>query len=302
MDLESAADELYAAAPEDFMALRTQRVADAKDDGDKALAKEIGTLRRPTKSGWLVNLLARQAPDELQSLIDLGEALREAQQQLSGPDLRRLSSERHKAVDALARRAAALADDEGQSASEAVRQEVAGTLQAALADPSAAEVVLAGRVVSAITYGGFGTIDLGGASTVTRRAAPAKAATVKARATTRGSNKPTAEEAEAAAEREAAIAAAESTLATLAATLAEAEEAREAAAAHDTEADETRVDHRQHVDDLRSELQQAEEALETAEREKTATAEALSRAEAAADQATRDRDEAEALLDQLRAT
>lgn len=302
MDLESVADELYAAAPEDFMALRTQRVADAKDDGDEALAKEIGTLRRPTKSGWLVNLLARQAPDELQSLIDLGEALREAQQQLSGPDLRRLSSERHKAVDALARRAAALADDEGQSASEAVRQEVAGTLQAALADPSAAEVVLAGRVVSAITYGGFGTIDLGGASTVTRRAAPAKAATAKARATTRGAKKPTAEEAEAAAEREAAIAAAESTLATLAATAAEAEEAREAAAAHDTEADETRVDNRQHVDDLRSELQQAEEALETAEREKTATAEALSRAEAAADQATRDRDEAEALLDQLRAT
>ena len=84
MDLESVADELYAAAPEDFMALRTQRVADAKDDGDKALAKEIGTLRRPTKSGWLVNLLARQAPDELQSLIDLGEALREAQQQQIG--------------------------------------------------------------------------------------------------------------------------------------------------------------------------------------------------------------------------
>ncbi len=161
MDLNSVAEELYAAAPEDFMSLRSERVAAAKKAGDRALAKEIGQLRKPTRSAWLVNLLAREAPEELQGLLDLGTALREAQQNLSGPDLRRLSGERHRVVEALARHAAGLAADRGHAATEATRQEVVQTLQAALADPSAADVVRAGRAVQSINYGGFGTIDLG---------------------------------------------------------------------------------------------------------------------------------------------
>lgn len=294
MDLDSVADELYVVAPEEFMVLRTQRVADAKEAGERDLAKEITTLRKPTKSGWLVNLLARRAPEELQSLIELGAALREAQEQLSGPDLRRLSGERHKAVDALARRAAGLASDEGQSTSEAVRQEVSGTLQAALADPTAAEVVLAGHVVSAITYGGFGTIDLGGAPAVARRSAPVKAAPKKAKA---GQD---AAEAHAAAARAAAITQAEGTLATLVETLDATENAREAAATDETEAEAARVDAQQRVDDLRFELRQAEERLTAAETKRTAAAEAAERAESARDQAQRDQKEASTALDQLR--
>ena len=63
MGLDDVADRLYAAAPDEFMALRTEQVAAAKAAGDKALAKEIGTLRKPTRSAWLVNLLARAAGD-----------------------------------------------------------------------------------------------------------------------------------------------------------------------------------------------------------------------------------------------
>ena len=64
MDFDEAADQLYAVAPDDFMARRTALAAEAKESGDKALAKQITGLRRPTRSAWLVNLVARARPTE----------------------------------------------------------------------------------------------------------------------------------------------------------------------------------------------------------------------------------------------
>jgi hypothetical protein len=91
VQLESAIDQVYAASPDEFMAVRTALVAEARRDGERELAKQIGALRKPTRSAWLINLLARTAPDEVGALLDLGDALREAQANLSGPELRRLS-------------------------------------------------------------------------------------------------------------------------------------------------------------------------------------------------------------------
>jgi hypothetical protein len=160
VDLDEVANELYGISPEEFMARRTARIAEARAAGDRALAKSIGQLRKPTRSAWLVNLVAREAADDLVGLLEIGAALRQAQAELSGPDLRRLSQQRHRAIEALARRAAAIGAAQGYSATETGRQEVSQTLQAALADESAAEVVRAGRVTQSLTYGGFGPLDL----------------------------------------------------------------------------------------------------------------------------------------------
>ena len=160
VDLESAVDELYAGSPDDFIEHRKALVAEARAAKDRALATAIGALRRPTRSAWLVNLYARQAPDELAKLLDLGEALQTAQRQLSGPDLRRLSADRNKALAAAARRAVDLGHDHGYDAPEAARLEVSQTLQAALADPDVAAHVRAGTVTQAQAYGGFGPFAL----------------------------------------------------------------------------------------------------------------------------------------------
>lgn len=149
-------DELYAASPVDFVRLRTARVAEARKAGDRPLAKQIGELRRPTKAAWVVNLLSRDAPDDLAELLELGAALAEAQRTLSAPDLRRLSSQRNAAVNALARRAEASAAERGQKITEAVRIEAQQTLQAALADPEVAAQVTRGCLIQAVQYGGFG--------------------------------------------------------------------------------------------------------------------------------------------------
>jgi hypothetical protein len=160
VDLASAADELYAGSPDDFIERRKALVTQARAAKDRQLATAVGALRRPTRSAWLVNLYARQAPDELGALLDLGEALQAAQEQLSGPDLRRLSAERGKALAAATRRAVELGRDHGYDAPEAARLEVSQTLQAALADPEVAAQVRAGTVAQAQAYGGFGPFAL----------------------------------------------------------------------------------------------------------------------------------------------
>jgi hypothetical protein len=156
MDLDEVADELYGAEPEQFIELRKARAAEARAAGDRDLAKQITQLRRPTRSAWVVNLLSGQAAQELTDLLDLGAALAEAQQRLSVAELRKLSSQRHAAIAALVRRGSQLAEVHGHTATESTLREVSDTLQAALSDPSVAEVVRAGHLSQAQEYGGFG--------------------------------------------------------------------------------------------------------------------------------------------------
>ena len=160
MDLDQAADQLYAVSPDEFMARRTALAAEAKESGDRALAKQIAGLRKPTRSAWLVNLVARAEPDRVAELRQLGTALQQAQEQMDGDVLRRLSKQRRTMIDSLSRRAAELGGDQGYDAPDSAVQEVSQTLQAALGDPSVAEVVRAGRLHQAVNYGGFGPEDL----------------------------------------------------------------------------------------------------------------------------------------------
>lgn len=161
VDLESVTEELYAGSPDDFIELRRQRVADAREARDRPLAKSIGQLRRPTRSAWMVNVLARAHPESVAELLALGGELADAQSRGAGADLRRLSQQRHQLLDGLTRRAVGLAQSSGHAAAEASRLEVTQTLQAALADKTVAELVRRGRVTQPVTYAGFGPMELG---------------------------------------------------------------------------------------------------------------------------------------------
>lgn len=160
MDLDTVADELYLASPDDFVGQRNRLVAEARAAGDRALAREVGQLRRPTRAGWLVNLLAQTESEQITTLLALGPALADAQQRRSGEDLRRLSRERRLAVDGLAARAVALGAEHGYRAPDGAVQEIAQTLQAALGDPAVAELVRRGRLTQTTTWAGFGPVDL----------------------------------------------------------------------------------------------------------------------------------------------
>jgi hypothetical protein len=163
VDLETAINELYALSPDEFIERRQQLVAETRAAKDRQLATQIGKLRRPTRSAWLINLLARQEPDDVTALLELGTALQEAQQRMAGDELRQLSAQRRKTVDALARRAVELGREQGYGAPDGATQEVSQTLQTALGDPEIAELVRTGTLTQAVTYGGFGPTDLASA-------------------------------------------------------------------------------------------------------------------------------------------
>ncbi|WP_129305095.1 hypothetical protein [Streptomyces sp. L2] len=151
MDLDAVADELYGVRPEDFVAARDRRAAEARDAGEPDLAKEIGTLRRPSLAAWVSNLLVRRQADEVRPLLTLGEDLRRAHRELDGPQLRRLAHQQREVIGTLGRQARQLAAQAGHPVGEGVQREVEETLHAALADPGAAREWAAGRLVKPLS-------------------------------------------------------------------------------------------------------------------------------------------------------
>jgi hypothetical protein len=147
--------DLYALPPEQFIAARDEAVKQAKAAGDRRLAAEIAKLRRPTVAAWVVNRLAQERPEMIEELLDLGEALRSAQRNLRGDELRELSLQRRALVSALAREAVVLARREHRRDNLPVA-EVEATLTAALADPEVAEMVRTGQLTRTVEYTGFG--------------------------------------------------------------------------------------------------------------------------------------------------
>lgn len=163
MDLDHVAGELYALPPEEFTAARKARVAEARRAGDRELAAAIGGLRRPTASAALVNLLTRQQPELIDDLLDLADELRAAQSARAGEDLRRLSTRRNQVVSTLVEHGKRLAAGHQHPATAQVETELTATLQAALADPEAAQWLRSGRLTTAVQYSGFGmTLNDGG--------------------------------------------------------------------------------------------------------------------------------------------
>ncbi|WP_067647174.1 hypothetical protein [Nocardia harenae] len=277
MSLSDVAVELYGLAPGEFVAARAERVATAKAAGERELAAAIGALRRPTVAAWAVNLLARSASEEVGALLALGDALRTAQRELSGPRLRALTAQRGQVVNALAKRAAELAAEQGRPVGDAVLREVGNSLTAALADPEVAEKVRLGTLASATSYDGFGPAGPELAVVAAPKPpAPAKKAPQRDSAKQR--------RAEAAAERrreiERRIAAAEAELGT-------AESERDSAEKAATAAAETLRDNAARIEELRAELAAAEERHRFARTAERAARETLRAAETETERARR---------------
>jgi DNA repair exonuclease SbcCD ATPase subunit len=150
-------DRLYQLPPERFVAARDEAVEAARRTGDRDTASAIAGLRRPTVAAWLVNLLARRRTELVDDLLELGEALRRAQRDLRGEELRELSTRRRAAVVGLVAEARKLAREAGRSGRENLPlTEVEATLSAALAEPELADAVRAGTLTKATGYAGFG--------------------------------------------------------------------------------------------------------------------------------------------------
>jgi hypothetical protein len=151
--LGQAVAELYTADPEDFVIRRKELAAQARASGDAATAKAIAGLAKPTRSAWVVNKLVHSDPGVAAHVSDLGARLRAGEASLDGARLRELSAERRQLVDGLVRRA--LATSDLNPAPAALREDIAATFNAALADPGVAAQLAGGALLRPARWAGF---------------------------------------------------------------------------------------------------------------------------------------------------
>ncbi|GAA4848939.1 hypothetical protein GCM10023201_46270 [Actinomycetospora corticicola] len=298
-EFEDAADELYGLHPDRFVPRRGELVKAAKAVKDKETATAIGALRKPSLGAWLANVLARESPDEVGALEELGGQLRHAQESLSGDALRTLTTQRRELVGALVARARKLAREDGEKVGDSVARDLEQTIAAALADPEAARAFAAGRLTTPLEPGvGFtGGSSARGSGGTTRRPPP--------RGTAPSRPAPRRRDEEAAPEPDDGPDPAEE----------ERERAREAAERAVERAREERDDTARAAERARHRTEQAasdhdeaaaaarslRERLERAEAEESAAREALDAAREASEEAEAAADEARRALDQAEA-
>lgn len=220
-----ALDELYAAAPADFVATR------------KRLAKKhpgLAKRRKPTQTAYALNQLARRHPDAVADLVDAGRALSRAQRKAlrgSASGLREAIDRQRTVIRERMQEVARLVTELGVD--DAHLPEIARALQAALVDPRVGEQLEEGHL-DRVPEASGGLFELGpeedsasptkkSSAAATKRAAAKQAAAAKAAARKKH-----------AAERRAALAEAEARAAELAkaarTAAAEATKARQVAA------------------------------------------------------------------------
>jgi hypothetical protein len=176
VDLETALNDLYDAAPEEFVAERKRLAKQLKSEGQTTEAEEIGKARKPVVAAWALNRLARDHRREIDLLLDSGHRLRTAQAGVLRGDARETFEQAQRTeretIARLVRTAGQLLTERG-GGSAAVLDQIAASLHAAAVSEHGREVLAAGRFTQPLTLEGFDAVA-GLAPPPSKRAAKAK--------------------------------------------------------------------------------------------------------------------------------
>lgn len=151
------ADELYALALGDFTPARDARAKALKGTD---LAAPVKALRKPSLAAWVVNLFVRRDPGQVEQVIAMGAALREAQAGMSGAELRELTKQRRQLTAAITTQARGHAREEGVKVTESVADQVEATLTAAMVSEWCGQAVRSGLLVAALSTTGVDDVDV----------------------------------------------------------------------------------------------------------------------------------------------
>lgn len=286
--LLAVADELYGLALPEFTPARDARVRELKKP-DPELSAAVKALRKPSVAAWVVNLLVRREAEQVGQVLEVGAALREAQANLAGDELRALTRQRRQLTAAVTVRARAVAAENGQKVTAAVADQVEATLTAAILDPECARAVRSGLLVTSLASTGVDAVDLGSAVAVPEAlgfAATPREAEAAPRPELHVVPDPEADRKA----REAAL----RRLEQAEAGLATAREELESAAARVEELEARGLQVQGEIDELRRRLAELEDQAEAVDEELEEAEDARSEAESAVADATRERDAAQA--------
>lgn len=155
--LLEVADELYALPLADFTPARDARAKELKGTD---LAKPVKALKKPSLAAWVVNLFVRRDQGQVEQVLSVGAALREAQAGMSGAELRELTKQRRQLTAAITTQARGLAREEGVKVTESVADQVEATLTAAMVSERCGEAVRSGLLVAALSTTGVDDVDV----------------------------------------------------------------------------------------------------------------------------------------------
>ena len=145
--LERALDDLYAADPDTFVALRKQLVTDLRAAGDRAGANELKAARRPSTSAWALNQLARRHPQIVETLLARSNELRVVQSRPGAAPIDAMQETIRAHRRALAEATDTALGILGTRANDTFRNEIASSLRAASTDPDVGRRLERGRLV-----------------------------------------------------------------------------------------------------------------------------------------------------------
>jgi hypothetical protein len=159
-DLLDIADELYGLLLADFTPARD---AKAKELKGTDLAAPVKALKKPTVAAWVVNVLVRHETEQVDQVLAVGAALRDAAESLDGKELRELTKQRRQLTAAVTTRARGVAGSLGTKVTQAVADQVESTLTAAMLDPECAKALRSGLLVAHLSATGVGESAAGAA-------------------------------------------------------------------------------------------------------------------------------------------
>ena len=145
-EARARAKELYALAPEGFIAGRDALVGELREAGEPDLATAVKKLRKPSVVAWAVNGVSRSHRADVEALLRVGDELRRAQQAAlsgKGPSELRSATDERRAIVATLTSAAAEALGERAGAH---RDAIAATLEAASVDAELGRRLLDGTL------------------------------------------------------------------------------------------------------------------------------------------------------------
>jgi len=283
------ADQLYALPLADFTPRRDALAKEHK--ADKEISGAIKALRKPSMAAWVVNLLVRREPEQVEQVLAVGAALREAQANLDGDELRALTRQRRQVTAAITTQARGLAGQLGVKVTEAVAEQVEGTLTAAMVDEGAAAAVRSGLLVAALSATGVESVDV--------TAALAVAEAVDFRPTPVAAPRPDLHVVPDPDGEDKAVRAAQEALDAAEATLAKAVGERDKAASEVTELEARTMQLQSEIDELKRRVTKLETQAEEVDDELADAEDVRAEAEDAVRQATKERDAARRKLEKV---
>jgi hypothetical protein len=177
-------DDLYGLPLDRFVPERTALARELRKAGERERAGEVAALKKPSVAAWAVNQLVRTQRSGVAELLEAGDGLRSAQDDVlagrgDARSLRAAVERERLAVQTLADAARGLLSSEGHELSDTMIERVSETLHAAALDDDARAEVSGGRLERELRHvglGGFGAF--GGESPAPVRRASAKKADV----------------------------------------------------------------------------------------------------------------------------